>query len=65
MEIRINVKFRRNSKERYWEVANTNIYSAFDILKDLVEKTQEDTIEVKITKIKAVKVNTLNQLKAN
>lgn len=52
MEIRINVKFRRNGKERYWEIASTSVYSAFDILKDLVEKTKEDIIEVKITKIK-------------
>ena len=52
MEIRINVKFRRNGKERYWEVANTSLYSAFDILRELIEKTKEDIIEAKITKIK-------------
>jgi len=45
-EIRINVKFKRYCKERYWEVANTSVYSAFDILKDLVEKTRENIIFV-------------------
>lgn len=51
-DIIIKVKFRRNNKERYWEVANTSVYWAFDILKKLVEETKENIIQIKIEKVK-------------
>lgn len=46
-----DVYFRRNSKERYWKLEmSVSLYGFKNLLDQILEKTQEEVIEIKLIK---------------
>lgn len=50
--MRIKVRFRRNSKEKFWETKEMSTISVACFIDDLLEKTTEKYFDVRIYKCK-------------